>query len=124
MTKKQPITVDDYIAMFDAGVQVRLNKLRKIIKHSAPDATETISYKMPTFKLHGKYLVYFAAFKNHIGFYPFPTGVAEFKEETKDFVTFKGTIQFPYDKQLPVELIRKIVKFRAAENLALKTAKK
>jgi uncharacterized protein YdhG (YjbR/CyaY superfamily) len=108
-------TIDDYIATFPPNVQALLQKLRTTIKQVAPTAGETISYQMPTFTLGGKHLVYFAGFKNHIGFYPFPSGVAAFKEETKGYKTSKGTIQFPLDQPLPLDLIKKIVAYRVKE---------
>ena len=90
--------------------------LRKVIKESAPDAKEKISYQMPTFVLHGN-LVHFAAFKNHIGFYPTPNGINAFKHELTEYKGAKGSIQFPIEKPLPYQLISKIVKFRVAENI-------
>ena len=114
--KKQFSTIDEYIEMFPEDIKLKLNNLRKAIKEAAPEATETISYQMPAFKLNGN-LVYFAAFKNHIGFYPFPSGIKAFKEESSSFVTSKGAIQFPLDKSIPIELVKKIVKFRLEENL-------
>lgn len=90
--------------------------IRKVIKESAPDAKEKISYQMPTFALHGN-LVHFAAFKNHIGFYPAPSGIEAFKEELSVYKGAKGSVQFPINKPLPYELISKIVKFRVAENI-------
>ena len=109
-------TINEYISMFPKEVQERLTQLRQVIHETAPEATETISYKIPTFELYGKYLVYFAAFKNHIGFYPFPSGVEMFKEESSDYVTATGTIQFPHDKPIPFDLVKKVVKFRMQEN--------
>lgn len=108
--------IDEYIALQPKEVQTKLKQLRKIIKSTAPKAEETISYGMPAFKLNGKGLVYFAAFKSHIGFYPFPSGVKKFNEETKAYKTSKGAIQFPLNKPLPKTLIKKIVKFRVQEN--------
>lgn len=87
-----------------------------MIKESAPDAEEKISYQMPTFALHGN-LVHFAAHKNHIGFYPTPSGIEAFKEELSEYKGAKGSVQFPIDKSLPYELLSKIVKFRVAENI-------
>jgi uncharacterized protein YdhG (YjbR/CyaY superfamily) len=111
-------TIDEYIAGFPQDVQEILCKIRMTIRKAAPEAEETISYKMPTFMLGGKYLVYFAAHKKHIGFYPAPIGIAEFKEELALYQVGKGTPQFPLDKPIPFDLIRKIVKFRVKENLA------
>lgn len=116
-------TIDEYIAGFPQGVQEILQKIRLTIKKAAPDAEETISYKMPTFMLGGKYLVYFAAYKKHIGFYPAPIGIEEFKQALELYQAGRGTLQFPLDKPIPFELIRKIVKFRVKENLANARAK-
>lgn len=109
-------TIDEYIAAFPSGIQKKLNEMRAVIRKTAPEAMEKISYQMPTFFLKGN-LVHFAAFKNHIGFYPVPTGIEKFKNELSAFKTTKGAVQFPLDKPLPLDLIRKIVKFRVAENL-------
>ncbi|MFO1444867.1 DUF1801 domain-containing protein [Bacillus sp. Bva_UNVM-123] len=109
-------TVDDYIAQFPADIQKILESLRKVIKETAPDAKEKISYQMPSFYLHGN-LVYFAAYKNHIGFYPTSSGIAAFKQEISNYKNSKGAVQFPLDKPLPYELISKIVEFRVAENV-------
>lgn len=119
MTTNQtaPTTIDEYIAGFPPDVQEMLEQVRLAIRTTAPEAEETISYKMPTFTLNGRYLVYFAAYKNHIGLYPAPIGVEEFKEELSVYGGGKGTVKFPLDKPLPLELITKIVKFRVAENL-------
>lgn len=108
-------SIDEYILQFQPEVQEILKTLRKVIKESAPDAVEKISYQMPTFFLHGN-LVHFAAFKNHIGFYPTPSGIDAFKPELSVYKGAKGSVQFPIDKPLPFELIKEIVKFRAAEN--------
>jgi uncharacterized protein YdhG (YjbR/CyaY superfamily) len=109
-------TIDEYIATFPENVQKILQELRAVIKASAPDATEKISYQMPTFFLHGN-LVHFAAFKKHIGFYPAPRGIEAFQQELSMYKGAKGSVQFPIDKPLPLELISRIVKFRVAENL-------
>jgi len=113
-----PKNIDEYIAGFPNGVREILEKIRMTIRKAAPDAEETISYKMPTFNLKGHYLVYFAAYKNHIGFYAAPRGNAEFKEELSVYEAGKGTLKFPLDKPIPFDLISKIVKFRVKENLA------
>lgn len=107
-------TIDAYISRYDEDIQAILQELRKLIKEEAPDATEKISYQMPTFYLNGN-LVHFAAQKNHIGFYPAPSGVAAFKEELTDYKTSKGSIQFPLTKPIPYEIVRKIVRFRVEE---------
>jgi uncharacterized protein YdhG (YjbR/CyaY superfamily) len=109
-------SIDEYIAAFPAEVQKRLQEIRSVIKSAAPQATEKISYQMPTFHLNGN-LVHFAAFKNHIGFYPVPSGIEAFKRELSKYAQGKGSVQFPLDEPLPLALIRKIVKFRVAENL-------
>lgn len=109
-------SIDDYISNFPIEVQEILNRLRKVIKESAPDAKEKISYQMPTFALHGN-LVHFAAYKKHIGFYPAPSGINAFKAELPEYKSSKGAIQFPIEKPLPYELISKIVKFRVVENM-------
>jgi len=107
--------VDEYIKAFPKDVRDLLEKMRTTIKKAAPGAVEVISYQMPTFKLKGKNLVYFAAFKNHIGFYPVPSGVAAFKEELSPYKQGKGSVQFPFDKPVPYDLVRRIVQFRAKE---------
>lgn len=108
-------SIDEYISEFSPEVQEILSTLRKVIKESAPDAREKISYQMPAFELHGN-LVYFAAYKKHIGFYPTPSGIHAFKDELSEYKWAKGSVQFPIEKPLPYELISKIVKFRVAEN--------
>ena len=112
-----PKTIDEYIAAFPNDVQDILEKIRMTIRKAAPEAEETISYQMPTFTLKGHYLVYFAAFKKHIGFYPAPIGNAEFEQELSVYGAGKGTVKFPLDQPIPFDLISKIVKFRAKENL-------
>jgi uncharacterized protein YdhG (YjbR/CyaY superfamily) len=109
-------SMDEYIATFPAEIQIILEELRATIKTSAPDAEEKISYQMPTFFLKGN-LVHFAAHKNHIGFYPTPSGIETFKQELSVYKNAKGSVQFPIDKPLPLELIGKIVRFRVDENL-------
>jgi len=108
-------TIDQYIAMQPERNIVPLEKIRQTIRKAAPDAEETISYQMPAFTYHG-ILVYFAGFKNHIGLYALPTGNTAFQKELEIYKTGKGSIQFPLDKPIPYELIRKIVKFRIKEN--------
>lgn len=109
-------TIDEYIALFPEDVQEKLKKIRSVIKAAAPHATETISYQMPAFKLYG-ILVYFAAFANHVSFFPTSSGVAKFKEELVGFETSKGTIRFPLDKPIPYDLIDRITTFRVQENV-------
>ncbi|HEX9333411.1 MAG TPA: DUF1801 domain-containing protein [Anaerolineales bacterium] len=120
-----PKTIDEYIAGFPNDIQEVLQKIRMTIRKAAPEAEETIKYRMPTFTLKGN-LIHFAAFKNHIGFYPVPTGIEKFKKELSVYKTAKGSVQFPLDKPIPFDLISKIVKFRVKENLAraAKTKKK
>ena len=121
-TQPAPKTIDGYIAGFPRDVQATLEKIRRTIRKAAPDAEETIKYQMPTFTLKGN-LVHFAAFKKHIGFYPVPTGIEAFKKELSVYEGGKGSVQFPLDKPIPFDLIGRIVKFRAKENLAKATAK-
>ncbi len=109
-------TIDEYIKASPKDVQSILQRLRLTIRRAAPEAVETISYQMPTFKLNGKGLVYFAAFKNHIGFYPIPSGIEAFKKELSRYKQGKGSVQFPIDKPIPYDLVRRIVRFRAKEN--------
>lgn len=116
-------SLDEYISQFPAEIQEILQKLRKVIKEAAPDAVEKISYQMPTFALSGN-LVHYAAFKNHIGFYPAPSGIEAFKEELSGYKGAKGSVQFPLNQELPYELISRIVQFRAAENKEKAAAKK
>ncbi|HSO14134.1 MAG TPA: DUF1801 domain-containing protein [Anaerolineales bacterium] len=115
--------MDEYIAGFPEDVQVILNKIRATIKKAAPQAEEKISYQMPTFFLNGN-LVHFAAFKNHIGFYPVPSGIEKFKKELSAYEGGKGSVQFPLDQPIPYGLIARIVKFRAKENLKRAKAKR
>lgn len=124
MKKEQatPTTIDSYIATFPEDVQAILQQVRQTIHEAAPEATEAISYQMPTFKLYGN-LVHFAAFKNHIGFYPVPSGMEAFQEELAAYKQGKGSVQFPLDKPMPFDLITKMVKFRVAENTAAAAAK-
>ena len=111
-----PGTIDEYIAGFPIEVRKILKKIRMTIRKAAPDAEETLKYRIPTFTLKGN-LVYFAAFKKHIGFYPVPTGIEKFKKELSVYKQGKGSVQFPLDKPIPYGLIGKIVKFRVKENL-------
>ncbi|MEZ0542137.1 iron chaperone [Fibrella arboris] len=122
-SKPTPKSVDEYLYDFPEAVQYLLEELRQAIREAAPEAVETISYQMPAFMLHGK-LVYFAGYKNHIGFYPTASGITAFKDELSTYNCTKGTVQFPLDKPLPLDLITRIVKFRVQENLAKALAKK
>ncbi len=121
-TQQTPHSIDAYIAGFPPDVQAILQQIRRTIHEAAPDAQEAISYQMPTFKLKGN-LVHFAAFKNHIGFYPVPSGIAAFQDELAVYKQGKGSVQFPLDQPVPYDLIRRIVVFRAQENLARAAAK-
>jgi uncharacterized protein YdhG (YjbR/CyaY superfamily) len=112
----QPTTIDEYIAQCPAEVQQKLVKVRAVIKESAPEATERISYQMPGFYFNGS-LVWFGAFPHHIGFYPGASGIDAFKEKLSAYKWAKGSVQFPLDKPIPYDLISEIVKFRVAENL-------
>jgi uncharacterized protein YdhG (YjbR/CyaY superfamily) len=114
--KKQFKTIDEYIGTFPKKVQEILEKLRQIISESAPKAEETINYQIPTFKLNGN-LVHFAAYKTHIGFYPTPSGIEAFKKELSSYDLAKGSVKFPLDKPIPLDLVRKIVEYRVKENL-------
>ncbi|QSX09490.1 DUF1801 domain-containing protein [Alkalibacter rhizosphaerae] len=118
MDKKadSPQNIDEYIAQFPTEVQEKLKKIRKIVLEAAPEATEKISYQLPTFYLFGN-LVHFGAFKNHIGFYPTPSGIASFDEELAPYKRAKGSVNFPLNKPIPYDLIDKIVRFRVMENL-------
>lgn len=111
-------TIDAYIASTPSDIQEKLNAIRNLIKSEVPEAEERMSWRMPTFYLYGN-LVHFFAHKNHIGFYPGESGVSHFQDELADYKTSKGAIQFPLSKPLPLELIRKIVRFRAAENIEI-----
>lgn len=113
-----PETIDEYIMTFPAQTQEILQKVRVTIKQTAPDAEETISYQMPTFKQNGSYVVYFAAFKKHLGLYPTPDGIEAFKDELAPYKNAKGSVQFPLDKPIPYDLIGRIVTFRVEENRA------
>ena len=108
-------SIDEYILQFSPEIQEVLREMRALIRVSAPGATETISYAIPTFDLNG-HLVHFAAYKNHIGFYPTGRGVEAFKEELQGYKGGKGSVQFPLGQPLPVDLIRRIVEFRVEEN--------
>lgn len=115
--------IDEYIAGFPDDIQKLLQQIRTIIRKAAPHAEEVISYGMPAYKQH-KVLVYFAACKNHIGFYPTGSGIEAFKEELTAYKFSKGAIQFPFDKPLPSALITKIVKFKIAADLQIQKSKK
>ena len=120
---QKPNNFAEYVANFSAEIQERLENMRNIIKNAAPEADEVISYAMPAFKLKGV-LVYFAAYKNHIGFYPTGSGISAFKEQLSIYKGAKGSVQFPHDKPFPIQLIEEIVKYRVNENLAKKAIPK
>jgi uncharacterized protein YdhG (YjbR/CyaY superfamily) len=122
MKENTPINVDFYIADFPAETQELLQQLRDTIKKAAPEAEEGISYQMPAYKLNGM-LVYFAGYKNHIGFYPTGSGIEAFKHKMTAYKTSKGTVQFPLNQPLPLDLITEMVRFRVSENLKRLTAK-
>jgi uncharacterized protein YdhG (YjbR/CyaY superfamily) len=109
--------IDDYIAGYPPEVQGRLTQIRDIVHEIAPEATETISYAIPTFDLNGRHLVHFAAFSKHVGLYPMPSGMVAFADELSRYKSGKGSAQFPLTEDLPVDLIRRIVEFRVAETL-------
>ena len=123
MNKNVPKDIAEYIAMFPKETQVLLQNVLATIRKAAPEAEEAISYQMPTFKLNGKNLVHFAAYKNHIGFYPTPSGIEAFKKELSVYEGGKGTVRFPLDQPIPFGLITRIVKFRVKENLERAKAK-
>ena len=113
----KPKSTDEYISSFPKEIQFLLQEVRETIKSAAPNANESISYGMPAYKLNGKAFVYFAGYKNHIGFYATPTGHAEFTEELSKYKQGKGSVQFPINEPMPLDLITKIVKFRVSEVL-------
>jgi len=122
MTPTTATTIDEYIATFPEGIQVMLQQIRATVRAAAPDAEESISYAMPTFKQHGV-LAYFAAFKNHIGFYAAPTAHASFAKELSPYKTGKGSVQFPLDAPMPLDLIRQMVEFNLLVNAEKAKAK-
>ena len=117
-----PGSIDEYVARHPKPVRQRLQQMRRTIQKAAPQAKETISYRIPAFTLNGM-LVWFAAFRNHIGFYPRAEAIVAFKKEMGAYKTAKGSIQFPHDKPLPLALVSRIVKYRVAQNLAKKINK-
>jgi uncharacterized protein YdhG (YjbR/CyaY superfamily) len=124
MISKATKSIDEYISDFPDNIQTLLKEVRSTIKQAAPEAEEAISYGMPGYKTHGKPLVYFAGYKNHIGFYATPTGHSEFAKELSAYKQGKGSVQFPIDQPIPFELICRIVAFRVAENLGKGKTKK
>jgi uncharacterized protein YdhG (YjbR/CyaY superfamily) len=120
ISKKQvPGSVEEYIAGFPDNIRVILNQLRDTVRNAAPEAEEVISYQMPAYKQNG-IVVYFAAFKSHISFFPTASGIEAFRKELSAFRCSKGTVQFPIDNQLPIDLITAIVRYRVRENLEKK----
>ena len=115
-TKTRFNSIDEYIATFPDNIQKTLEELRSTIRAAAPEADETISYNIPTFTSNGKYLIYFAGWKNHISLYPIPTGTDAFNKQVSKYVEGKGTLKFPIDKPLPLKLITKIVKLKVAQS--------
>jgi uncharacterized protein YdhG (YjbR/CyaY superfamily) len=120
---KKFVTVDEYLSAWPKEVRALLERLRTTIRQAAPQAKEVISYNMPAFKWNGM-LVWYAAFKRHIGFYPKASGIAAFKDELADYKTSKGAIQFPIEKGIPTNLVKKIVKLRMKENEQKQKAKR
>ena len=110
-------TIDEYIASFPPDIQEKLKAVRAVIHKSAPDAEEAIRYGIPTFRQNGHNLVHFAAFKDHLSFFPTPSGVAKFRKELSSYTLSKGTIQFPLDTPVPYDLIERITRFRVEETL-------
>ena len=123
MSRATPTSIDEYIALFSPEVQAVLERIRSTIKSAAPEAQETISYQIPAFTLNGA-LVYFAAFKNHIGFYPPVKGDARLQKAISPYAGEKGNLRFPLDHPIPYDLIERIVKHRVRQNLAKVKSKK
>jgi uncharacterized protein YdhG (YjbR/CyaY superfamily) len=117
-------SIDEYIAEFPGETRAVLEELRALIKEAAPEATEAISYAIPTFDLHGRHLVHFAGYERHIGFYPGASGIAAFTDELTPFKSAKGSVQFPLGRPLPTDLIRRMVAFRVAEDDAQGTGRR
>jgi uncharacterized protein YdhG (YjbR/CyaY superfamily) len=117
----KPTTIDEYIGTFPPDIQVKLEQVRATVKEAAPGAIEVISYGIPAFKLN-KMIVWFGAHTNHIGFYPRGSGIEVFQKELSGYKSGKGSVQFPFDKPLPLELIANMVKFRVMENLRRSSA--
>jgi len=114
-TKGMVSSIEEYVALFPPNVQAILREIRRVIKEAAPEAEEKISYRMPTFYLNGN-LVHFAAHTNHIGFYPTPSGIEAFKDELSSYKWAKGSVQFPLDRPMPFDVIKRIVEFRVKES--------
>ncbi|PZV78589.1 uncharacterized protein YdhG (YjbR/CyaY superfamily) [Algoriphagus aquaeductus] len=114
MMNPKPTSVEEYFSWFPPDIQAKLQQIRETLRAALPEAKEVISYHMPAFKT-SEVLVYYAAAKSHLGYYPTNSGVEEFKKELAEYVTSKGAIQFPYDRELPLDLIAQIAQFRAEE---------
>ena len=115
---KPPKSIDEYIASVPAEIQLRLQRIRDLVSEIAPDADETISYRIPAFKLHGRILIYFAAHTEHIGMYPAPYGVPQFERDLAKYGAGKGTLRFPHDHALPIPVIKRVLKYRLQQTLA------
>jgi uncharacterized protein YdhG (YjbR/CyaY superfamily) len=115
MERPQATNIDEYISAFPEETQKLLEQVRATIKKAAPEAREKINYGIPTFTLNGN-LVHFAAFKNHIGFYPAPSGIEKFRKELSSYEGAKGSVKFPIEEPIPFDLISEIVRFRVSEN--------
>jgi uncharacterized protein YdhG (YjbR/CyaY superfamily) len=124
MERQKPANVADYLLLFPEDTQKVLRKIRQAIKKGAPKAEETISYAIPAFKLNGKPFIYMAAFKNHVSVYPAPRGEAAFKKELAAYKGGKGTVQFPLDEPIPLDLITRITEFRVQKNTEAASIKK
>ena len=125
MATNKPVSIDEYISGFADPIQKALEEVRAAVRNAVPDAEETISYAIPCFKIDGKYLIYFAGYKNHIGIYPVPTANEAFEKDFSAYKTSgKGALQLPLDEPMPLNLITKIVKFRVNENLEKADQKK
>ena len=124
MNTKAPSNIDDYISLQAPEVQPLLKQVRETLLDAAPGAEEYISYMMPSFRYNGKILVYFAAHKNHLGFYATPSGNIAFSEELKDYKSSKGAVQFPLDRPIPYDLIRRMVQYKLEEIMASSTKKR
>jgi uncharacterized protein YdhG (YjbR/CyaY superfamily) len=115
-TRSTARSIDEYIAEFPAETQRVLEEVRAVIRRAAPDATETISYAIPTFGMNGRHLVHFAGYERHMGFYPGSSGIAAFKDELKPYKSAKGSVQFPLGQPMPADLICRMVEFRVEQN--------
>jgi uncharacterized protein YdhG (YjbR/CyaY superfamily) len=116
MSARPAVTnIDDYISGFQPATRAVLEEVRALVRKTAPDAVETMSYGIPTFDLKKKHLVHFAGFERHVGFYPTPSGIEAFKDEIQGYTWAKGSVQFPLDAPMPLDLIRRMVEFRVEE---------